>query len=118
MSGALDVILLVAAIGCAVANAVEVVAKAMRAGFVLDNCAQVGLDARWLPYLAVVEGAGVVGLLLGFAGVPLIGTAAAVGLVAFFVIAIAVHVRALVFHNIAFPAAFLLLAVGAVGHFG
>ncbi|MCP2252063.1 DoxX-like family protein [Prauserella aidingensis] len=117
MTGALDVILLAAAIGCAVANAVEVAAKVMRARFVLDNCTEVGLDTRWVPHLAVVEGAGVVGLLLGFAGVPLIGTAAAVGLVGFFVIAVAVHVRARVLHNIAFPAVFLLLAVGAVGHF-
>ena len=118
MTGALDVVLLVAAIGCAVVNAVEVAAKAMRAQFVLDNCTEVGLDTRWVPHLAVVEGAGVVGLLLGFAGVPLIGTAAAVGLAGFFVIAVAVHVRARVLHNIAFPAVFLLLAVGAVGHFG
>ncbi|MCR3720649.1 MULTISPECIES: DoxX family protein [Prauserella salsuginis group] len=117
MSGALDVTLLAAAIGCAVLNTVEVVAKAMRARFVLDNCAEVGLDSRWLPQLAVVEGAGVAGLVLGFAGVPLIGAAAAIGLVGFFAIAVAVHVRARVLHNLAFPAVFLALAVGAVGHF-
>lgn len=117
MNAALDAILLAAAIGCAVSNAVEVVAKVLRARFVLDNCAAVGIDARWLPHLAVVEGAGVLGLLLGFLGMPLAGTAAAIGLVGFFVIAVAVHIRTRVLHNVAFPAAFLLLAAGAVGHF-
>lgn len=117
MGGVLDVTLLIATIGCVVINLVEVVAKTLRARFVLDNCAEVGLDARWLPYLALVEGAGVVGLVLGFAGLPMIGTAAAAGLVGFFVIAVGVHIRARVLHNIAFPAAFLLLAVAALAHF-
>ena len=47
-------------------------------------------------------------------GVPLIGVAAAVGLVLFFVGAIITHVRAHVY-SFSFPAAFLLLAVGALG---
>lgn len=117
MSQALESGLLVATIVCIVANAVEVAAKAVRARFVEQNCAAVGIDNRWIPHLALVEGAGVVGLLLGLAGVPFVGAAAAIGLVGFFVIAVAVHIRARVLHNIAAPVAFLLLAVAALAHF-
>lgn len=110
-------LLLAATIACVVANAFEVVAKVARAGFVVRNSAEVGVQERWLPYLAVVEGAGVTGLAAGLLGVPDLGLAAAVGLVLFFVGAVSAHVRARVFHNIAFPAVFLGLAVAAVGHF-
>ncbi|GAA3740787.1 DoxX family protein [Plantactinospora mayteni] len=110
--------LLVATVGCILANALEVVAKVVRAQFVMRNSTEVGLEPRWIPYLAFLEGSGVAGLVLGLLGVPLLGLAAAVGLVLFFVGAIVAHVRARVFHNIAFPLAFLGLAVAAVGHFG
>ena len=40
--------------------------------------------------------------------------AAATGLVLFFLGAVAAHVRARVFHNIAFPAAYLVLALGSL----
>ncbi|MET7862753.1 DoxX family protein [Micromonospora taraxaci] len=117
MIAVVEGVLVVATILCALANAIEVTAKVIRADFVMRNCAEVGLSARWIPYLAVVEGAGVVGLVLGFLGVHPVGLAAAVGLVLFFVGAILAHARARVFHNIAFPAVFLVLAVAAVGHF-
>jgi len=81
--------------------------------FVADGLA----DGRRLRCLAIVVGAGVAGLVLGLAGVPVIGLAAALGLVGFFVVAVFVHVRARVLHNIAFPMAFLLLAVASVTHF-
>ncbi|MBF6354979.1 DoxX family protein [Nocardia higoensis] len=114
---AIEVALLGATIGCVIANGFEVVAKATRAQFVVRNCAEVGVDRKWIPYLAVIEGAGVVGLMLGLAGVPIIGAAAALGLVAFFIGAMAVHIRARVLHNLAFPAGFLLLAAASVPYF-
>ena len=46
-----------------------------------------------------------------------LGLAAAIGLVLFFVGAVAAHVRARVFHNIAFPLAFLALASASAAHF-
>lgn len=113
----LSTVLLVATIVCVVANAYEVGAKAARAEFVMQNSAAVGLAPRWIPYLAVLEGAGAAGLVLGLLGVPLLGLAAAAGLVAFFVGAVTAHVRAGVLYNIAFPLVFLALAVAAVGHF-
>ncbi|WP_024804007.1 DoxX family protein [Nocardia sp. BMG51109] len=110
-------VLLVATICCIVANALEVAAKTVRARIVMQNSAEVGVPPQWIPYLALLEGAGVAGLILGLLGVPLLGAAAAVGLTLFFVGATLAHVRARVFHNIAFPAAFLLLAVASVGYF-
>ncbi|MEU1982725.1 DoxX family protein [Nocardia sp. NPDC019395] len=117
MSAALGTGLFVATIVCVLANAAEVAAKLMRARFVLQNAAEVGVEPRWIPYLAVLEGAGVAGLLLGLLGLDAVGLAAAAGLVLFFVGAVTAHIRARVFHNIAFPAAFLLSAVAAVCYF-
>lgn len=109
--------LLVATVLCVIANGYEVAAKAVKAEAVLKNSGEVGLAPRWLPYLAVIEGAGVVGLVIGLAGVKVLGLTAAIGLVVFFVVAIAVHIRARVLYNIAFPAVFLALAVGSVAYF-
>ena len=50
---------------------------------------------------------------LGLLGARPLGIAAAAGLVLFFTGALATHVRARVFHNIAFPGAFFALAVAA-----
>ncbi|WP_037365871.1 DoxX family protein [Amycolatopsis orientalis] len=109
--------LLVATFACIAINAFEVVAKVARARFVVQNSAEVGVRQRWLPYLAALEGAGVVGLIVGLLGWPGLGLAAAIGLTLFFVGAVGAHVRAKVFHNIAFPAVFLALAVAAAGYF-
>lgn len=117
MSGAFEVALLVVTICCVLANAAEVAGKAVRAQFVLQNAAEVGLQPRWIPYLALLEGAGVVGLVAGLFGLRAVGLAAAIGLVLFFVGAVAVHIRAGVLHNIAFPAGFLASAVAAAGYF-
>jgi hypothetical protein len=96
------------------ANAGIAVADLVRAEFVLANSAEVGVPRSWVPLLGALKGAGAVGLLLGLLGVPVIGTAAAIGLVAFFAGAVGAHVRAGVWHNIAAPGAFLALAVAAL----
>ncbi|CPZ20641.1 Uncharacterised protein [Mycobacteroides abscessus] len=57
--------LLITTVLCIAANGFEVAAKAVKAQFVVQNSGEVGLAPRWLPYLAVVEGAGVVGLVIG-----------------------------------------------------
>jgi hypothetical protein len=102
---------------CAAANAAVGVADLARAQFVLANSAEVGVAPRWIPYLAALKLAGALGLLLGLVAAPWLGLAAAVGLVGFFVGAVGAHLRTRVFHNIAFPAAYLLLAVGATAYF-
>jgi hypothetical protein len=80
--------------------------------WLLANMDEVGVPRSWLP-LAVLKGAGTAGLLLGLLGVRLVGIAAAVGLVLFFAGALATHLRASVFHNIAFPGAYFALAIAS-----
>lgn len=97
------------------ANAGITAADLARARFVVANSAAVGVPETWLTPLALLKGAGAAGLLLGLLGVPLIGPAAAVGLVLFFVGAIGAHVRAhQVWPSVVFPAFYLLLAVGSL----
>jgi hypothetical protein len=96
-----------------VANAWAAVADLAQAGFVLANMAEVGVPRSWLPPLAVLKGAGAAGLLLGLLGAWPLGIAAATGLVLFFIGALAAHVRARVFHNIAFPGAYFALAIAS-----
>lgn len=102
---------------CVVANAFIVAADLARARFVLANSAEVGLRSETLPYLAVLKGAGAAGLVAGLAGFTPLGLAAAGGLVLFYLCAVAAHVRASVFHNIAFPVLFLALALSAASYF-
>src|SRR5438270_11992615 len=62
---------------------------------ILPGMAKVGVPESWLTFpIGTLKTAGAVGLLLGLVGVPLIGTAAAIGLVLFFVCALYAHVRA------------------------
>ncbi|MFI9428069.1 DoxX family protein [Streptomyces achromogenes] len=96
------------------ANAGIAVADFLGAGFVLANSAEVGVPRTWLPWLATLKAAGAAGLLLGLAGVPFIGVAAATGLVLFFIGAVAAHIRARVYDNIAFPGAYLALAAASL----
>lgn len=88
-----------------------------RGGFVLANSAEVGVPRTWVSTLGLLKGAGAVGLFVGLVAFPPLGVAAAIGLIAFFVGAVITHIRARVFYNIAFPAAFLVLAVLALGAF-
>jgi DoxX-like family len=80
------------------------------AGFVLANSANVHVPRSWLPMLGALKLAGALGLLVGVVGLPVIGIAAATGLVLYFIGAVIAHVRARVFYNIAFPGAYLGLS--------
>ncbi|WP_097867778.1 DoxX family protein [Streptomyces sp. rh34] len=110
-------VLFIATVGCVVANVLIAVADYARVPFVLANSAEVRLPPTAVPYLAALKLAGAAGLLIGLFGIPWVGLAAGVGLTAFYVGAGVAHVRARVFHNIAFPGGFLLLAVAATVYF-
>ncbi|WP_276256791.1 DoxX family protein [Halomontanus rarus] len=60
----------------------------------LKDMAEVDVKESWLPMLGTLKAAGALGLLIGI-GVPApsIGTAAAVGLVVYFIGAAIVHIR-------------------------
>jgi hypothetical protein len=96
-----------------VANAWVAAADLRRAKFVLGNMAEVGVPRSWLAPLGILKGAGAAGLLLGLLGVRPLGIAAAIGLVLFFAGALAAHVRARVFHNIAVPGGYFALAAAS-----
>lgn len=97
-----------------IANTAVAVADLRRAQFVLANSVEVGVPSSWLPLLGALKAAGAAGLLIGLLGVQYVGIAAATGLVVFFSGAIAVHVRARVFYNLAFPGTFWLLATASL----
>ena len=62
---------------------------------ILESMAEVDVKESWLPMLGILKAAGALGLLIGIGvPVPSIGTAAAVGLVVYFVGAAIVHLRA------------------------
>lgn len=79
---------------------------------ILINMSKVGVPESWINMLGILKAAGALGLLVGI-GVPLIGIAAAVGLVVFFVGAIFTHLRARDF-SFGLAVVFLLLAVAAL----
>jgi hypothetical protein len=97
-----------------VVNAGAAVADLAKADFVLANSAEVGVPQSSLPLLAMLKAAGAAGLVLGLLGLDIIGICAATGLVAFFAGAIAAHLRARVFHNLAFPGTYLALATASL----
>ena len=74
--------------------------------------AKAGVPESWITMLGILKAAGALGLLVGI-GVPLIGTAAAVGLILFFVAAIITHLRARDY-SFGLAVVFLLMAVAAL----
>ena len=84
---------------------------------ILPGMVKAGVPESWLTFpIGTLKTAGAVGLLLGVFGVPLIGTAAAVGLILFFVCAIYTHMRAGDYSpQFGLALGFLLLVVVALG---
>ncbi len=84
-----------------------------RAATPVQNAAKLEVPPSWVVPLGGLLLAGGIGLLAGIA-VPLIGAAAAIGLVQYFVCAIFAHLRVRWFSTLSFPAVFLSLAVAAL----
>jgi hypothetical protein len=62
---------------------------------IIPGMLKAGVPESWLTFpIGALKTAGAIGLLLGLIGVPLIGPAAAIGLVLFFVCAIHTHLLA------------------------
>lgn len=77
----------------AIITAAVGIADFILAGFVLANSAKVHVPRSWLPTLGTLKLAGALGLLVGL-GLPVIGIAAATGLVLYFIGAVIAHLRA------------------------
>lgn len=99
----------------AAANAFAAANDFIRPKWLLNNMAKVGVPESWLTMLGVLKTAGALGLLAGIAA-PVIGTAAAAGLVLFFIGAIITHLRARDYspNSLGVPVVFFLLAVAAL----
>ena len=97
----------------AIANLAAAAVDFLRVQWVVDNMTKYGVPHSWLVPLGALKAAGGVGLLAGIA-VPPLGAAAALGLVLYFVLAVITVVRSRWYSHLPFPAAFLLLAVGAL----
>ncbi|ORB84336.1 hypothetical protein B1987_11615 [Mycobacterium kansasii] len=62
---------------------------------ILPGMARAGVPESWLTFpIGTLKTAGALGLAVGLAGLPMVGVAAAVGLVLFFVCAIYTHILA------------------------
>ena len=98
------------------ANAFSGVAALAHFKPILPGMARAGVPESWLTFpIGTLKTAGALGLLLGLAGVPLIGAAAAIGLILFFVCAIYTHVRSHDYSaQFGLAIGFLALAVAAL----
>jgi hypothetical protein len=96
----------------AAANTFSATLDFIRFKRILINMARAGVPESWITKLGILKAAGALGLLVGI-GVPLIGTAAAVGLILFFVAAIITHLRARDY-SLGLAVVFLLLAAAAL----
>jgi hypothetical protein len=96
----------------AAANVFSATCDFVRSKQVSIAMAKAGVPESWMTMLGILKAAGALGLLVGI-GVPLIGTAAAVGLILFFVAAIITHLRARDY-SFGLAVVFLLLALVAL----
>jgi DoxX-like family len=74
--------------------------------------AEVRVSPKWMIPFGILLASGAVGLLVGFA-VPVLGTAAATGLVAYFICAVSAHIRARD-PKVAGAVSFLVMAAAAL----
>ena len=103
---------LIVTILAAVANLFSATCDFVRYEKVGIAMAKAGVPESWMTSLGVFKAAGALGLLVGI-GVPMIGIAAAVGLMLFFVGAIITHLRGRDY-SLGPAMLFLLLAAAAL----
>jgi DoxX-like family len=103
----------IVAAAAALANGIAATLDAARSKWVLDNMTRLGVPHSQMLPLGALKLAGAAGLLLGIA-VPAIGIAAAVGLVLFFIGAIATAIRARWYAHIPYPSGYLALAAASL----
>lgn len=98
------------------ANALSGVAAIVHFKPILPGMIKAGVPESWLTFpIGTLKVAGAVGLLLGLVGIPLIGAAAAIGLILYFVCAVYTHVRASDYSpQFGLANGFLALAVAAL----
>jgi hypothetical protein len=76
------------------------------------SMAKAGVPESWMSLLGILKAVAALGLLVGI-GIPLIGAAAGLGLICFFIGALIIHLRAHDY-SLGLPAFFLVLAAAAL----
>ncbi len=106
----------VVTIAAVAANSLSGVAAIVHFKPILPGMIKAGVPESWLTFpIGTLKAAGALGLLLGLVGVPLIGAAAAIGLILYFVCAVYTHVRASDYSpQFGLANGFLALAVAAL----
>ncbi|GHF94550.1 DoxX family protein [Streptomyces filamentosus] len=84
-----------------------------RAKFVVEPLAAYGVPRSWWNVLGLLKLAGAAGLVVGF-WVPVIGAAAAVGVVLYFAGAVITVVRAKAYGHVPFPLVYMAPAAAAL----
>jgi DoxX-like family len=104
---------IVVAAAAALANLCAATFDALRPRWLLDNMTRLGVPHSQVASLGLLKAAGAAGLVVGVA-IPAIGIAAAIGLVLFFLGAIATALRARWYGHLPQPAGYLALATAAL----
>ena len=108
----MDIAYVAVTIMVALANSYAAVLNFVGAGSVKVAADKVRVSQKWMIPLGILLACGAVGLLAGFAA-PALGTAAAIGLVAYFVCAVSAHIRVRD-PKVAGAVSFLVMAVAAL----
>ncbi|WP_040811618.1 DoxX family protein [Nocardia concava] len=85
-----------------------------RAKFVTDPLVDYGVPESWWTVLGTLKALGALGLIVGLF-IPLIGVAAAIGLILYFAGAVITILRARSFKTVAFPLLYLIPVAVALG---
>ncbi len=84
-----------------------------RASWVVDALVSYRIPSSWLPWLGAAKGAGAVGMLVGLFW-PVVGLAAASGLVVYFAGAVVTVVRARWYSHVPYPLIYVAPVVGSL----
>ncbi|WP_330183735.1 DoxX family protein [Nocardia sp. NBC_01503] len=84
-----------------------------KAEFVVDPLIQYGVPRSWWNPLALAKGAGALGLIVGFF-IPVIGIAAAIGVILYFAGAVITTIRARSYKTSVFPVLYMVPAIATL----
>lgn len=84
----------IASIMAIISNSAGAIGDLIRFKPFMENLKQVGVSESWATPFGILKAAGVIGIVLGLRGMPVVGTVAALGLSLFYIGAIVTHLRA------------------------
>jgi hypothetical protein len=103
---------IVTAVGAAMV-AFSAISVFTRAKWVVEPLADYGVPSSWWPWLGTAKAAGAIGLVIGL-WLPVIGVAAGIGLVLYFLGAVVTVLRARSFAHVPFPLIYVAPVVASL----